>query len=127
LTPFYAYVDRCTSRDDRLIVTGDYADVIVLAGRGFASDGVTFGVWYSSVAHQAQTITEMRARPALLTILLSETEFRRRYPQVADYVAREYVPMTDIASSEAGRVRILVNRARRATRTDPATGWLCFR
>jgi hypothetical protein len=127
LMPFYAYVDRCTSRDDRLIVTGDYADVIVLAGRGFASDGVTFGVWYSSVAHQAQTITEMRGRPALLTILLSETEFRRRYPQVADYVAREYVPMTDIASSEAGRVRILVNRARRATRTDPATGWLCFR
>jgi 4-amino-4-deoxy-L-arabinose transferase-like glycosyltransferase len=127
LMPFYAYVDRCTSRDDQFIVTSDYADVLVLAGRGFASDGVTFGVWYSSVAHQAQTVAEMQARPALLAILLDEAEFQRRYPRVAEYVAREYVPMTAITVPAAGRVRILAHRSRAATRVDRATGWPCFR
>ena len=74
--PFFSYLDRCTSSADQLIVTGDYADVLVLADRGFASDGVTFGVWYSSVAHQADTIADMQARPALFTVLMDEAELR---------------------------------------------------
>jgi hypothetical protein len=127
LMPFFAYLDRCTSAADQLIVTGDFADVLVLGGRGFASDGVTFGVWYSSVAHQAGTIADMKMRPALLTVLVGENEFQARYPQVADYIAREYEPMADIEIGEFGRVQVLAHRRRPPRSLDADTGWPCFR
>jgi hypothetical protein len=126
LMPFFAYLDRCTSPNDQLIVTGDYPDVLVLGGRGFASDAVTFGVWYSSVAHQAETVADMHVRPALFTVVVDEPQFRVRYPSVADYVARDFQPMTDIEVEGAGRVQILVHRGRTATATDGETGWPCF-
>ena len=127
LMPFFDYLDRCTSSADQLIVTGDYADILVLAGRGFASDGVTFGVWYSSVAHQDQTIRDMQARPALFTVLVDEPQFQARYPQVADYVARAFDPMADVDVEGAGRTRILVRRQRPAATVDRETAWPCFR
>ncbi|MGH9257454.1 MAG: hypothetical protein ACRD3C_23070 [Vicinamibacterales bacterium] len=127
LMPFFSYLDRCTSPADQLIVTGDYADVLVLAGRGFASDGVSFGVWYSSVAHQTSTIADMQSRPALFTILVDAREFETRYEQVAAYVAQEYEPMADIAVEGAGGVRILKYRRRSASGADRETGWPCFR
>ena len=127
LMPFFTYLDRCTSPADQLIVTGDYADVLVLGGRGFASDGVTFGVWYSSVAHQAETVADMQYRPALFTVVADESQFRARYPHLAEYVARDFQPMAEIDAEEAGRVGILAHRQRSAVSTDRETGWPCFR
>jgi hypothetical protein len=127
LMPFFGYVDRCTSPADQLIVTGDYADVLVLAKRGFASDGVTFGVWYSSVAHQLSTIDGMRSRPALLTVLVDEEPFKTRYKYVADYIAQDYKPIADIAVEETNGVRILVHRRRVPNGVDRETGWPCFK
>jgi hypothetical protein len=127
LMPFYRYVDRCTLPADQLVVTGDYADVLVLARRGFASDGVTFGVWYSSVAHQMSTVDDMRSRPALLTVLVDEKSFETRYKYVADYIAQEYQPIADIAVEETRGVRILVDRHRVANGVDRETGWPCFK
>jgi hypothetical protein len=126
LMPFFEYADRCTSPTDQLIVTGDYSDVLVLAGRGFASDGVVFGVWYSSVAHQADTVADMEAKPALFGLLIGEGELQRRYPQVMNYLARDYAPMADIAIEGDAPVRILVHRRRVAAGVDRETGWPCF-
>jgi hypothetical protein len=126
LMPFFRYLDRCTSSAEQLVVTGDYADVLVLANRGFASDGVTFGVWYSSVAHQAETVADMEARPALFTLLIDEDELRTRYKQVADYIARDYLPLADIAVEGSAPVRILLHGRRTAARVDSETGWPCF-
>jgi hypothetical protein len=127
LMPFFAYLDRCTSPADQLIVTGDFADILVLGGRGFAGDGVTFGVWYSSVVHQAWTVADMKRRPALLTVLIGEKEFQARYPRVADYIAHEYEPMAGIEIEEVGRVQVLSHRRRAASGLDAETGWPCFR
>ena len=124
---FFSYVDRCTSPADQLVVTGDYADVLVLAKRGFASDGVTFGVWYSSVAHQMSTIADMRSRPAVFAVLVDQKAFETRYKDVADYIAQEYKPVADIAVEETSGVRILVHRGRVANGVDRETGWPCFR
>lgn len=123
--PFFGYLDRCTATGDQLIVTSDYPDVPVLAGRKFASDGVTFGVWYSSVRYQDRTIDEMRRDPPLFTVLLDDQDFERRFERVVAYVSREYVPMAEIPG-EAGRISILRHRGRVATRVDAATGWPCF-
>ena len=128
LGPFFAYVDRCTSPADRLIVTGEFPDVLVLAGRRFAGDGIVFGSWYSSVTHQDRTIVRLRADPALFVLHMGDFEsFQRKYDQVEAYVQATYRPMADVAVDEGGTIQILVERARQPSGTDAATGWPCFR
>lgn len=126
LMPFFGYLDRCTSEADRLIVTGENPDVVVLAGRGFASDGVVLGAWYSSVANQGRTLERLRSQPALFVLLLDEQGFRQRFPLIAQYVDEEYRPFATM--TEPGiEVPILVHGRRAASRMDAATGWPCFR
>lgn len=126
LMPFFDYLDRCTSETDRLIVTGENPDVVVLAGRGFASDGVVLGAWYSSVANQGRTLERLRRRPALFVILLDEQGFRERFPPIAQYVDKEYRPMATLRDPGI-EVPILVHERRAASRMDSTTGWPCFR
>jgi len=127
LQPFFAYVDRCSSRSDRLIVTGEFPDVLVLAGRRFAGDGVVFGAWYSSSVHQDRTLERLRADPALFALHMGDyATFRERFGSIDRYLNQEYEPMADIPVVEAGIIRILALRDRPTTGVDPATGWRCF-
>ena len=77
--PFFSYLDRCTSPADQLVVTGDYADVLVLANRGFASAASPLVCGYSSVAHQASTIADMRSVPLCLLFSSTKEPFETRY------------------------------------------------
>lgn len=127
LMPFFEYLDRCTSESDRLIVTGEFPDVIVLSGRRFASDGAVFGAWYSSARNQARTVERMRTRPPLFALYMDVAAFRSRLPLVAQYLDAEHAPMADILVEGADSIPILVQRTRVPVRTDPQTGWPCFR
>lgn len=128
LRPFFDYIDRCTTPSDRLIVTGEFPDVLVLAGRRFAGDGIVFGSWYSSVTHQDRTIVRLRADPALFVLHMGDYEaFRIKYPLVAAYLADGYRSMADVPVEEGGTIQILVEQSRKATRVDAATGWPCFK
>ena len=127
LLPFFAYLDRCTSRSDRLIVTGEFPDVIVLAGRGFAGDGVVFGAWYSSATRQDRTLERLRTRPALFALMIDTAAFRSRFPRIDAYVTEEYRPMAEVAVDGAGTIPILVHRNRTPVRIDSDTRWPCFR
>ena len=127
LLPFFAYLDRCTSRSDRLIVTSEFPDVLVLAGRRFAGEGVVFGAWYTSWAHQGRTLRRLRAQPALFALHMGDyATFRERFDLVDRYLNVEYEPMADIPVEGAGVVRILVLRARPTAGVDSETGWRCF-
>jgi hypothetical protein len=127
LRPFFDYVDRCTAPSDRLIVTGEFPDVLVLAGRRFAGDGIVFGSWYSSVTHQDRTIVRLRADPALFVLHMGDDEaFRMKYPIVAAYLDGGYRPMAEVPVDEGGTIQILVERSRSATGVDAPTGWPCF-
>jgi len=127
LMPFFGYLDRCTSRSERLIVTGEFPDVLVMAGRRFAGDGVVFGSWYSSVTHQDRTIARLQARPALFVLHMGDyATFRNRFGPVDTYLAGQYEPMAEIPVDAGSDIRILVLRDRRAARVDAETGWRCF-
>ena len=127
LIPFFDYLDRCTSQSDRLIVTGEFPDVLVQAGRGFAGDGVVFGAWYSSATRQDRTLERLGARPALFTLRMDAAAFRSRFPLINDYVTEEYQPMADVRVDGAETIPILVYRNRTPVRVDSGTGWPCFR
>jgi hypothetical protein len=127
LRPFFDYVDRCTSPSDRLIVTGEFPDVLVLAGRRFAGDGIVFGSWYSSITHQDRTIARLLADPALFVLHMGDYDsFRTKYDQVDAYVTSNYRPMAEVPVDEGGTIQILVEKSRRASSVDAATGWPCF-
>ena len=126
LMPFYAYLDRCMPPADRLLVTGEFPDVPVLAGRRFASDGVVMGAWYSSAVRQDETLRRMRAHPPLFVVYLDPRAFTGRFKVISRYVDTEYVPFAVVDTESAGSVPILVHVARRPQRTDAATGWPCF-
>ena len=126
LMPFFAYLDRCTDVTERLIVTGASPDIVVLAGRPFAGDGVTFGQWYSSAANQPRTLERLRARRALFVIVLDDEGFRQRFPVIAGYVQEEYQAFTE-ARDDAVSLPILVERRRVPQGVDAETQWPCFR
>jgi hypothetical protein len=126
LMPFFAYVDRCTSPLDRMIVTGESPDVVVLSGRRFAGDGAVFGAWYSSAVHQDRTLIQLAARPALFVLLMDSAAFRARFPLIDPYIRDAYEPMADVPVEGAEPIPILVRRDRRPAGVDTATGWPCF-
>ena len=124
LLPFFAYLDRCTWPDDRLLVTGEFPDVLVLGGRGFAGDGVVFGAWYTSLAHEDHSIAHVSAQSVPFALLMGDhTDFRLLH----EHLDRHYELMAEIAVRGNDVVRVLVDRQRPVTRTDPETGWRCFR
>lgn len=124
LLPFFAYLDRCTSPEDRLIVTGEFPDVLVLAERGFAGDGIVFGAWYTSLAHEDRSIARISTRSTPFALLIGDSsDFRL----LDSYLQRHYEPMTEIPVDGAGPVRVLVQRDRPGATTDSETGWHCFR
>ena len=126
LLPFYAYLDRCTTADDRIVVTGEYPDVIALAGRRFASDGVVLGAWYSSAVHQDETVEQMRQRPLLFVVYVDAGAFRRRFPQVEGFFRDNFEPFAELDEEGSGRVPVLVNRGRQPSGVDTVTGWRCY-
>ena len=127
LMPFFSYLDRCTSTADRIIVTGESPDVVVLAGRRFAGDGAVFGAWYSSAVHQDRTLEQLKARPALFVLLMDAAAFRTRFPVIDLYIQGAYELMGTVPVEGAEPIPILVYRDRMPDGTDAMTNWPCFR
>jgi len=127
LMPFFRYVDRCTMPSERLIVTGEFPEVLVLANRAFAGDGVVLGSWYSSAIHQDRTVALLRARPALFVLHVGDyAGFRNRFPLVDTHIASAYVPLATVPVEGADPIRILALRDRQPVATDRETGWPCY-
>jgi hypothetical protein len=127
LMPFIDYLERCTSASDRLIVTGEFPELMVIAGRAFAGDGVVFGSWYASEMHQDRTVQQLQARPPLFVIHAGDYEgFQGRFGLVEMFVMGAYEPFTEVAVEGTDSVRILVHRNRTPLRTDSETGWRCY-
>ena len=128
LMPFFSYVDRCSTASDRLIVTGEFPEVLVLANRAFAGDGVVLGSWYSSAIHQDRTVALLRTRPALFVLHVGDyAGFRDRFPLVDAYITSAYTPMATVPVEDADPIRILAPTDRPSVATDPETGWPCYR
>ena len=128
LMPFMSYLDRCTSVSDRLMVTGEFPEVLVIAGRAFAGDGVVFGSWYASVMQQERTVRQLHARPPLFVLHAGDYDgFRGRFGSVDAFVKGAYEPIAEVPVEGTSSVRILVHGDRVATGTDPETGWSCYR
>jgi hypothetical protein len=128
LMPFMSYVDRCTLPSERLIVTGEFPEVLVIAGRRFAGDGMVFGSWYASVAHQDRTVKRLEASPPLFVVHAGDYEgFRGRFGQVDAFVSAAYQEVAEVPVEGTNSIRILAYRNRISSRMDPETHLGCYR
>ena len=129
LEPFYAYLDRCSSPRDRIVMTGLQPDVFVLANRGFAGGQMAYRpAFYATEKDQQKAIARMQSQsvPFVIIALEEETGFRGALPLVAAYVDGRYEPLAHVEVPDTRGLQILVERGRRAPGLDAATGWPCF-
>jgi len=129
LRPFYAYVERCTSPRDRLVMTGLQPDVFVLANRGFAGGQMAYRpAFYASEKDQRKAIARMQAQsvPLVIVALEEESGFRGALPLVAAYVDEHYEPLAMIPVPDTRGLQIYIERGRRAVSPDTETGWPCL-
>ena len=129
LVPFFRYVNRCTAPTDRLLVSGPYPDVFVLARRGFAGGHIAFlQSFYHSDADQRLTLMRMQREsvPFVVLPLDDQDAFAGSFPHVLAHITATYDLLADIPVDGLKGVRIMVERARTRTGTDSETGWPCF-
>lgn len=128
LMPFMSYVDRCTQVSDRLLVTGEFPELLVIAGRRFAGDGVVFGSWYASAIHQERTVGQLLREPPVFVIHAGDyAGFASRFDLIDAFVMSAYALMAEIPVEGSGSVRILSRHGHAVNRPDPDTGWPCYR
>ncbi len=129
LQPFFAFVQRCTTPTDRIVMTGLSPDVFVLADRGFAGGQMAFRPnFYRSPADQQRAIDRMRRQsvPFFILSLEEEADFRGALPLVAAHLEQAYAQLADVPVPDTRGLRIYVKRDQAAGSTDRATGWPCF-
>ena len=125
--PFIDYLDRCTSATDRLIITGEFPEILVIAGRKFAGDGVVFGSWYASAANQERTVRRLEASPPLFVIHAGDYEgFRGRFGLVDAFVNEAYERIRGPGRRNQQRPHPGGPEPHRI-RTDPETDLGCYR
>jgi hypothetical protein len=129
LMPFFAYLERCSSPRDRLVMTGLQPDVFVLANRGFAGGQMAYRpAFYASEQDQRKAIARMQRQsvPFVIVALEEESGFRGALPLVAAYVDSHYEPLAQIPVPGTKGLQLFVERGRPTAGLDASTGWPCL-
>jgi hypothetical protein len=127
LQPFFAYLDRCTTIDHRLLIGGFLPEVPFFARRRFAAGQGYFGAYFGSDENQRTALRRLRGQVVPFVILPSDytAEFDERFSLVAPYVRARYRPLTDVQVDDYLTVRILVDGELGWPGRDAETGWPC--
>jgi len=128
LMPFFGYVDRCTSPDDRLLIGGFMVEVPFYSRRLFAAGQEYFGSYFGSDANERFAFDRLQRQRVPFVIIPSDDqeEFDSRFSLVAGFVHTRYAPLTDVRIDDEQTIHILVNRDIPAEAPDAETGWPCF-
>jgi hypothetical protein len=130
MVPFFTYLDRCTSPDDRLFVAGYAPEIYVYSRRLFAGGQKVFLEGsFASEEDQEEIVTRMRGQRVLFAVLLTDVlpEWRNDFPRIDAYVERRFVPMAEIPITDDRALRVLRDPEIAPQRVDSTTGWPCYR
>lgn len=124
------YVARCTSPDDRILVTGPTHEIPVLARRRFAAGQAMFKLsLYTSEQDQQRALgrLEQQSVPMVLADAREfDGGFLSDYPLIARHLAERYREAGTIDVDEEPRLRIFVDAHRDPVRRDERFGLPCF-
>lgn len=127
LVPFFRYLQRCTTPDQRLLVTGNAPELYVFARRPFAGGLISWFPGYYAAADSALAQSRLDAQRVAFVLVLTDWygEWVRAFPPVAAWVSSRFVPMTDIRVNDERSVHVLVHRDFLGADPDASTGWPC--
>jgi hypothetical protein len=129
LKPFFSYLERCTTAEDRLLVGGYLVELPFIARRRFAAGQQYFGGSFVGTPESQSRMLSLlqRQRTPFAVIPADEAAaFQRGFPQIAAYVDTHYMLMGATSMDGGGEVRILVDSRIPPAGDDAATGWPCF-
>ena len=132
LVPFFQYVDRCTSPDQRILVPGFIPEVPVHAGRPFAGGRSTILPGYLDAPGERQPVlaaVERQNVPFMVVTSRSKDAVWASYPELASYIDTHFEPLVhyQIGEDASVLVDVRVNRTLTPRSTDAETGWPCYR
>jgi hypothetical protein len=128
LSPFYPYIDRCTTRDHRLLVVGFAPEVPVFTRRAFASGQPAFVQgYYGSEAYQRRALQRLAREVVPFVVLPGEAmnQFLAGFPLVASYLRIRYTPLATLGNDDVSGVQIWFDSSLPVAARDPETGWPC--
>jgi hypothetical protein len=129
LLPFYAYVERCTTPQHRLLVGGFAPEVSVLMRRPYAGGQVAFVEgYYGDERYQRLVLQRLSRQVVPFVVLPGEAainQFQTGFSIVANYVRIRYTPLVTLGPDAASSVQILFDSALPIASRDPETGWPC--
>lgn len=129
LMPFMSFLQRCTARDERVLVTSLRPEIYVIANRGFAGGHIGFTPgFYGSDAEQGLTLARLRRQsvPFVVRILEVDGELAETMPLVFGYLNEHYEQLAELEVADEPGIRLYIERGRRGVSTDQQTGWPCL-
>jgi hypothetical protein len=132
LVPFFRYVDRCTTPDQRILVPGFIPEVPVHAGLRFAGGRSTILPGYLDAPDERQEVlaaVERQDVPFMIVTSRSKDAVWKSYPELAGFIDTHFVPLASyrIGEDASVLVDVRVNRTLERRGLDPETGWPCYR
>ena len=125
------YIARCTTPEDRLLVTGAIHEIPVLARRRFAAGQAMFKLsLYTSERDQERALAKLE-RQSVPIVLADAREsgdgFLDDYPLLAHHLETDYRHAGTIVVEGEPGYEVFVEARREAVRADPELGLPCFR
>jgi hypothetical protein len=124
------YLAECTAPDDRVLVATYADEVPYFARRLFAGGQRRFASnVLKSEADQRRVLERLahQSVPVVVTDPAYQEEFVPDYPLVARHIEANYRSVGVIDVDGRPVMRVWVEKARRALRTDPVLGFPCYR
>jgi hypothetical protein len=130
LVSFFAYVGRCTSASDRLLLPGFVPEVAFLADRPFAGGQSELRPRYYGPPDETRVLARLASQRTIFVVQALDwrdaTNFA--FPRLASYIASSFRPLLEVRFDDRGNgVRVDVTSTLAATGIDALTGWPCFR
>ena len=128
LLPFLAYVERCTTPSQRLLVTGFLPEVPVLVNRPFAGGQSTFiPGYFSSEENQRLVLNRLRDEVVPFVIVPKDyaSELDVAFPALMAYVRTRFEPLAAFGDDSEAGAQVLVDASMRWQSRDETTGWPC--
>jgi len=129
LLPFFSYVDRCTTPDQRLLVGGYLVELPFFAQRRFAAGQPYFGGSFGGEELQRQALRRLREQVVPFAVIPSDYvgNIESNFHDVGQYLQSRYTTLTNLHITNELDLKILVDTSLTPTGRDPETGWPCFR
>jgi hypothetical protein len=129
LVPFYEYLDRCTTREHRLLIVGLITEVSYFAQRPFAGGQVALvSGYFEGDAYQRDVVRALQGQTAPFVVIPGPAvteSLDGSFPIVGAYVRDRYLPFVEFGDARSG-VKVLFDTVHQVARYDDLTGWPCL-